>query len=227
MWLVFSRRVLPLKLKHVVLTQLCGSYRTPFKAPKSRGPLCHLSTYPAPSWGPGKDTHPGHSCCLHPGQRSVPEDWPFLSSDKGVLGTSPGLLLCLRITSHPDTPPITASGPVTLHQWDCIIFLKITFFLKIYLFWAVLGLHWCAWAFSSCSERGVGATLHYGAWASHCSGFFWCKAWAWELNNCTEQAQVPRGTWNLLRPGIKPMFPALAGRFLTIGPTREVLGFSF
>ena len=31
-------------------------------------------------------------------------------------------------------------------------------------------------------------------------------------------ASLPRGTWNLCRPGIKPMSPALGSRFLTTGP---------
>ena len=44
----------------------------------------------------------------------------------------------------------------------------------IYLFLAALGLCWCTWAFSSCSEWG--ATPHCGAWASHCSGFSCCGA---------------------------------------------------
>ena len=33
---------------------------------------------------------------------------------------------------------------------------------------------------------------------------------------CT--AQVPCDTWDLPGPGIEPVFPALCGRFLTIGP---------
>ena len=39
-----------------------------------------------------------------------------------------------------------------------------------------------------------------------------------ELTGCGAQAQLPRGTWNLPRPGIKPVSPALADRFLTTGP---------
>ena len=48
----------------------------------------------------------------------------------------------------------------------------------IYLFiLAVLGLHCCAWAFSSCGKWG--ATLCCGAQASHCSGGAWALgAWA-------------------------------------------------
>ena len=40
---------------------------------------------------------------------------------------------------------------------------------------AVLGLHCCTRAFSSCSE---GATLRCGVRASHCSGFSCGRAWA-------------------------------------------------
>jgi len=36
------------------------------------------------------------------------------------------------------------------------------------------------------------------------------------------QAQVPCGMWALSGPGIEPMSPTLAGRFLTTGP-QEVL----
>ena len=38
------------------------------------------------------------------------------------------------------------------------------------------------------------------------------------LSICGSQAQLPRGMWNLLRPGMEPMFPALTRGFLTIGP---------
>ena len=48
------------------------------------------------------------------------------------------------------------------------------FYLFIYL--AVLGLRFCARAFSSCGERG--ATLHRGAWASHHRGLSCCGAQA-------------------------------------------------
>ena len=56
-------------------------------------------------------------------------------------------------------------------------FLFVCLFLKfIYLFLAVLGLHFCARAFSSCGEWG--ATLHHGARASHHRGLSCCGAQA-------------------------------------------------
>ena len=44
----------------------------------------------------------------------------------------------------------------------------LNYYLFIYLFLAVLGLCFCARAFSSCGEPG--ATLHRGVRASHCRG---------------------------------------------------------
>ena len=46
--------------------------------------------------------------------------------------------------------------------------------------WAVLGLHFCAWTFLSCSKRaGLGwGLLSSCVWVSHCSGFSCCGAQA-------------------------------------------------
>ena len=49
-------------------------------------------------------------------------------------------------------------------------------YLFIYLFLAVLGLRFCARAFSSCGKRG--ATPHRGARASHYRGLSCCGAQA-------------------------------------------------
>ena len=48
-------------------------------------------------------------------------------------------------------------------------------YLSLYLsiFLAALGFHCCAWAFSSCGERGL---LCCGVRASHCGGFSCCGA---------------------------------------------------
>ena len=75
-----------------------------------------------------------------------------------------------------------------IQQSDSVIHIHTLFFFNIFsmvvyhrlfffnLFLAVLGLRCCTRAFSSCGERG--ATLRWGAQASHCSGFSWCGAWA-------------------------------------------------
>ena len=66
-----------------------------------------------------------------------------------------------------------------------------------------------AGASSSCSEQ-----------ASHCGGLSCCRAWALEhrLSNCGTQAQMLRGMWDLLGPGLEPVSPALAGGLLTTVP---------
>ena len=58
-------------------------------------------------------------------------------------------------------------------QFHSLFFLK---FLSVSLCLASLGLCCYVQAFSSCSEPG--ATLYWGAWASHCGGFSCCRALA-------------------------------------------------
>ena len=38
------------------------------------------------------------------------------------------------------------------------------------------------------------------------------------LSSCGSRAQLLRGMWDPPRPGIEPVYPALAGRFLTTAP---------
>ena len=84
----------------------------------------------------------------------------------------------------------------------------------------------------------MGATLRCSMQASHCGGFSCCGAWALgarasvvvarglsscgsralerRLSSCGARASSLRGMWDL--PGLEPMSPALAGRFLTTAP---------
>ena len=74
----------------------------------------------------------------------------------------------------------------------------------------------------------VGATLHCVAQASYCGGFSCCGAWALGarasvvaargLSSCGSRASLLRRVWDLPGPGLKPVSPALAGRFLTTTP---------
>ena len=68
--------------------------------------------------------------------------------------------------------------------------------------------------------RQAGATLHRGARASHYRGLSCCGAQAPErrLSSCGSRAQMLRGMWDLPRPGLEPVSPALAGRFSTAAP---------
>ena len=109
----------------------------------------------------------------------------------------------------------------------------------VYLFLSVLGLHFFAWTFSSCSKQG----LLCGVWASQCSGFS-CGAQALGMHGLESR----RSTWvAAYRPSstgsvvmahgfgcslvcaifpdqeIKSSSHALAGGFLSITPPRKFL----
>ena len=83
---------------------------------------------------------------------------------------------------------------------------------------AVLGLRFCARAFSSCGKWGplfiavrrpliIAASLV----AEH-------RLQTRRLSNCGSRAQLLCGMWDLPRPGLEPVSPALAGRFSTTAP---------
>ena len=63
----------------------------------------------------------------------------------------------------------------------------------------------------------AGPTLQCGARASsHCGGSSCCRAQALEctgFSNCSSRAQLLCGMWNLPRPGIEPMSPAMADSY--------------
>ena len=83
---------------------------------------------------------------------------------------------------------------------------------------SVLGLRFCARAFSSCSKRGPlfitvrgPLTIAVSLAAEH-------RLQTRRLSNCGSRAQPLRGMWDLPRPGLEPVSPALAGRFSTTVP---------
>ena len=96
-------------------------------------------------------------------------------------------------------------------------FFKVNLYF-IYIFFAALGLHCCAWAFSSCSERCYSSLrcVGFSLWwllllqsrGSRRAGF----------RSCGPRAQLLRSMWDLPRPGLEPVSPTLAGGFLTTAP---------
>ena len=87
----------------------------------------------------------------------------------------------------------------------------------------VLGLCFCGRAFSSCGKRGplfiaMRGPLTISAYlvAEH-------RLQTRRLSSCGSRAQFLRGMWNLPRPGLKPVSPALAGRFSTTAPPGKPL----
>ena len=94
---------------------------------------------------------------------------------------------------------------------------SVLLLITVYLFSAVLVLPCWARAVSGRGEQGhspvaVGKRLMEGAsLVEH------------GLSSHHPRAQLPRNMWNLPGPGIEPVSPALAGRFLTSGPPEKSL----
>ena len=83
---------------------------------------------------------------------------------------------------------------------------------------AVLGLRFCARAFSSCGEQGPlliavrrPLTIAASLVAEH-------RLQTLRLSNCGSRAHLLHGMWDLPRPGLEPVSAALAGRLSTTAP---------
>ena len=91
-------------------------------------------------------------------------------------------------------------------------------FIYFYLFMAVLGLRLCARAFSSCGKRGPLFIVAHGPLTIAASLVAEHRLQTRRLSSCGSRAQSLRGMWDLPRPGLEPVSPALAGRFSTTAP---------
>ena len=105
-----------------------------------------------------------------------------------------------------------------LKSYDFSLFSSIFFFNFSFLFLAVLGLRFCARAFSSCGKRGPLLIAVRGPLTIAASLVAEHKLQMHRLSSCGSQAQLLHGMWDLPRPGLEPVFPALAGRFSTTAP---------
>ena len=83
---------------------------------------------------------------------------------------------------------------------------------------AVLGLCFCARAFSSCGERGPLFIVVRGPLTVAVSLVAEHRLQTRRLSSCGSWAQLLCGIWDLPRPGLEPVSPALAGRLSTTVP---------
>ena len=93
------------------------------------------------------------------------------------------------------------------------------------LFYFILFIYlWLCWVFVS--VRGLSLVAASGGHSSSpCVGLSLSRPLVAEhrlqtrrLSNCGSRAQLLRGMWDLPRPGLEPVSPALAGRFSTTAP---------
>ena len=81
-----------------------------------------------------------------------------------------------------------------------------------------LGFRFCARAFSSCGKRGPLFIAVRGPLTIAASLVAEHRLQTCRLSSCGSRAQWLRGMWDLPRPGLEPMSPAVAGRFSTTAP---------
>ena len=114
--------------------------------------------------------------------------------------------------------------------WQLLNFFFLNKFIYLFIFCCVGSslLHvgflqlWRAGGYSSLQCAGFSLRWLLLLWStgSRGSGFSSCGSQALErrLSSCGSWAQLLRDMWDLPRPGLEPMFPALAGGFLTTVP---------
>ena len=91
----------------------------------------------------------------------------------------------------------------------------------------MLGLHFCARAFSSCGKRGPLFIAVRGPPTILASLLAEHRLQTHRLSSCGSRAQLLCGMWDLPRPGLEPVSPALAGRFSTTAPPGKPGTFAF
>ena len=87
----------------------------------------------------------------------------------------------------------------------------------------VLGLCFCARAFSSCGKRGPLFIAVRGPLTITASLVAEHRLQTRRLGSCGSRAQLLRGMWDPPRPGLEPVSPALAGRLSTTAPPGKPL----
>ena len=115
-------------------------------------------------------------------------------------------------------------------------------FIYIYLFVCLFIYFWLCWVFVDAHGLSL-VVLSGGYFLLWCMGFslrrlllLWStgsrrvsfRSCGWRalehrLSSCGARAQLLRGMWDLPRSGLKPVSPALAGRFLTTAPPGKSL----
>ena len=91
----------------------------------------------------------------------------------------------------------------------------------------VLGLRFCVKAFSSCGKRGPLFITVRGPLTIAASLVAEHRLQMRRLSSCGSRAQLLRGMWDLPRPGLEPVSPALAGRLSTTAPPGKPSCFNF
>ena len=118
-----------------------------------------------------------------------------------------------------------SSSDSSLCSVICVLFFFLINF--IYLFMVALGLHFYARAFSSCGKLGPLFIAVCGPLTIAASLVAEHRLQTRRLSNCGSRALLLCGMWDLPRPGLEPVSPALAGRLSTTASPGKPLYVSF
>ena len=126
---------------------------------------------------------------------------------------------CINLHSHQQCKRVPFSPHPLQHLlFVDFFFLRFAFFKKNYLFMVVLGLRFYARALSSCGKRGPLFIAVRGPLTIAASLAVEHRLQTRRLSNYGSRAQLLHGMWDLPRPGLEPVYPALAGRLSTTAP---------
>ena len=146
-----------------------------------------------------------------------------ISRQVATIQRIPGSFMCLSSSAHSFLRGQLSDVYFLKFQNHPKLIFNQHFFKKIYLFMAVLCLRFCARAFSSCGERGPLFIVVRGPRTIAASFVAEHRLQTHRLSGCGPRAQLLRGMWDLPRPGLKPVCPALAGGLSTTGPPGKSL----
>ena len=123
-----------------------------------------------------------------------------------------------RHFTNEETHKINKYGITSVRMGSAQFFSTVFFFFFFNLFMAVLGLRFCARAFCSCGKREPLFITARGPLTVAASLVAEHRLQMRRLSSCGSRPQLLRGMWDLPRPGLEPVSPALTGGFLTTAP---------
>ena len=113
----------------------------------------------------------------------------------------------------------------TASAFHSLIYQRYIFFLFLFYFFLNLFIFGCVGSLLRCAGFSLRWLLLLRSMGSRCTGFSSCGSQAVKcrLSSCGSRAYLLRGMWDLPGPGIEPVSPTLAGRFLSTVPPGKLL----